>query len=303
MSSAGGYIFNIQRFSLHDGPGIRTTIFFKGCPLKCGWCQNPEGISSSISLFTYKNLCLNCKSCLEKCRDGAITLEESGPVIDRGLCTLCLECVASCPAEAIRAAGKYATVKELVEEVLKERVVFEESGGGVTISGGEPLMQPDFLIALLKALKSEQIQTAVETSGYAPWPILQAVDEWTDLFIYDLKLIDEDKSEVHTGVSSKIITRNLEALAESGSNIRVRMPVIPSVNVDQKTIQRTAEYLRKCGITDLELIPYHNLGTSKYEALDLEYRADCVEIPSARLISEVKAAFEDYDINIISEVE
>ena len=275
-----GTIYNIQRFSLHDGPGIRTTVFFKGCPLHCQWCQNPEGLTIETVLFSYQNKCLGCGACLAQCPSAAISIRESGPVIDRDRCNLCLKCVDVCPVEAIQAAGREISVANLTQEILKDLIVFEESCGGVTISGGEPLMQPEFLIALLKALKYLNLHTTIETSGYAPWPVIEAVSEWTDLFLYDLKLIETGQSKIYTGVSSNLILNNLIKLLKKGPTVLVRMPLIPSVNDDEKSIRLTADFLNNCGVRTLELIPYHNLGITKYTSLGLKYYSAKIEIPS-----------------------
>lgn len=296
-----GLIFNIQRFSLHDGPGIRTTVFFKGCPLHCQWCQNPEGISQSPVLFCYPNKCLGCRSCLEQCMEEAITIEKTGPVIDRNRCRLCLKCVIVCPVEAIQVAGKEITASELLKEIRKDRFVFEESGGGATFSGGEPLMQAEFIIELLKELKKENIHTVIETSGFAPWPVLEAVAEMTDLILYDLKLIDPVKSIKYTGVSSSVILSNLKQLIESGSQVQVRMPIVPSVNDDQSNLQEVAIILKECGVSELELIPYHILGMAKYTNLNLEYRQAGIAVPSVDQVSGIAVYMEQNGLKIISE--
>ncbi len=296
-------IFNIQRFSLHDGPGIRTTVFFKGCPLDCCWCQNPEGKSSEIDLLCSNNKCLACGMCIEQCPEKAVSIGESGPLIDRNRCTVCLNCAAVCPAEAIKAVGRVITVPELVNELLKDRISFEESGGGVTVSGGEPLLQPDFLIALLKALKYKNIHTAVETSGCAPWPVIEAVSDWAALFLYDLKLIDNAKSRKYVGMSGSLMLNNLQKLLEKDSNVIIRMPVIPSVNDDESSLKLAADFLNQCAVTQLELIPYHNFGIAKYAFLDLEYNLSQIKAPSAQQISALAEKIEKYGISIINGVD
>lgn len=297
-----GLIFNIQRFSLHDGPGIRTTVFFKGCPLQCQWCQNPEGISSIPVLFCYRDRCLACQACREQCPAEAISIEPSGPVIDRNRCTLCLKCTSVCPVEAIQAAGTEITVPELTGEILKDRLVFEESGGGVTFSGGEPLMQPEFLSAMLKALKKENIHIAVETSGYASWPLLKRISEWTDLFLYDLKIIDPELSTKYTGASSVLSKNNLKQLIKYGSNVQIRMPLIPSVNDSSESLIRTAEFLKQCGVTELEFIPYHDFGRAKYDHLNLEYLSANILVSSSEQLFDIYTAMEQNGIKIINEV-
>jgi pyruvate formate lyase activating enzyme len=297
-----GMVFNIQRFSLHDGPGIRTTIFFKGCPLQCQWCQNPEGISISPLLLHYPDRCLDCSACIDTCEQKAIVRDTTGVRIDRQRCNLCLKCAAVCPVEAIQVAGKVFTVEELIIEAIKDRLTFEESGGGVTISGGEPFMQPEFLTALLKRLKIVGIHTAIETSGYAPWTYIEEAAKFIDLFIYDLKFIDSVSSEYYLGVQNSLILNNLKRLQQSGANLQVRMPLIPQVNDDQEKIKQMANFLTDCGITELELIAYHNLGSAKYAAIGLDYMQNAPEIPTKAFVDTIKQSFEKQGIIIISEV-
>lgn len=291
-------VFNIQRFSLHDGPGIRTTIFFKGCPLNCKWCQNPEGISIRQLLLHYPGRCLDCSACIDICEKQAIVKGTTGVRIDRQGCDLCLKCAAVCPVEAIQVAGKIVTVEELIIEALKDRLTFEESGGGVTISGGEPFMQPEFMIALLKRLKNEGIHTAIETSGYAPWACVEEAAKYIDLFIYDLKLIDSVSSEYYLGVQNSLILDNLKRLQQSGANLQVRMPLIPQVNDNLENIKQTAKFLTECGITELELIAYHNLGSAKYAAIGLDYMQNAPDVPTAAFMEAVKLSFEKQGIKI-----
>lgn len=297
-----GLIFNIQRFSLHDGPGIRTTVFFKGCPLRCAWCQNPEGFDMNSTLFRSGTKCISCRSCEENCPEGALVLKPSGIVIDRAKCKLCFTCAEVCPVEAIQVVGQEITVQDLLAEVLKDRIIFEESGGGVTISGGEPLMQPDFLIALLKALNNENVHTAIETSGCAPWDILESSVVWTDLVYYDLKLLDEEKSKTYLGASGSLIIDNLRNLIKKGANVRVRMPYIPSVNDDPDNLKQVSNFLKSLGVSELELIPYHNLGIEKYSGLDLNSYRFHIEVPASEQLAVAKNILENNGLTIISEV-
>ncbi len=296
-----GLIFNIQRYSLHDGPGIRTTIFLKGCPLNCWWCQNPESISSNHDIMRQPDHCLGCGSCMEACPEEAVRVGETGPVIDRSLCNRCLKCTLVCPSEALEAVGMEYTAENLVKEALKDRVIFDNSGGGVTFSGGEPLMQPDFIEEALKSLNHEAVHTAIDTSGYTPWPILEQIAAYADLFLYDLKLINDLGSRKYTGNSSRLAIDNLKRLVEDGARIRVRMPVIPTYTDHDSNIDAVAELLIKCSIEELELIPYHNYGTAKYSRLDLEYRPGAIEIPTSEILGRIKDRFRTRGIKILSE--
>lgn len=300
--SIKGLIFNIQRFSLHDGPGIRTTIFFKGCPLSCLWCQNPEGLSSSKELFQYSDKCINCHSCLKNCPEKAISFDGPEPVIDRSICKLCMTCTDNCPTGALEAIGKEVSIQEVTDQVLKDMVIFEESGGGVTLSGGEPLMQEAFVIELLKAMKELNVNTAVETSGYVSLETLKMISPWTDLFLYDIKLIDPEESIKYTGISSKPVIDNFKYLAQNGSQIKVRMPLIPGINDQHEHLQLVAEALKENGINELELIPYHNFGRNKYRGLNKDYLLQELEPPSKKQMAAAREVLLSEGISTISEV-
>lgn len=267
-----GTIFNIQRFSLHDGPGIRTSVFFKGCPLNCIWCQNPEGISREPQLIRQRQKCIGCYSCFDRCPQGAIKKGPTGPIVDRALCRNCLLCSDICPAGAVEKAGREIDAAELVTELLKDRVVFEESGGGVTFSGGEPFMQPAFLIEVLQLLKQHDIHAAIETCGYTSWSWLEKAAALTDLFLYDLKLIDDDQYLKYTGISGSKILKNLKKLVNLNVAIQVRIPIIKGINDDEKRLKKAAAYLRDIGIDTIELIPYHSFGEAKYEKIGRDYK-------------------------------
>jgi len=197
-----GLIFNIQRFSIHDGPGIRTTVFLKGCPLTCKWCSNPESQKSYPEILTVDRKCIRCGRCAESCSQEAITLDESGRRLDWQKCNLCMECAANCPSGAIEAVGRYLTVDEVVAEVEKDRLFYQNSGGGVTVSGGEPLLQWEFALNLLKECKVRNLHTALDTSGCAPWDVMERVIEHVDLVLYDIKDMHSAKHKAITGVAN-----------------------------------------------------------------------------------------------------
>jgi pyruvate formate lyase activating enzyme len=292
-----GVIFNIQRYSLHDGPGIRTTVFLKGCPLKCWWCHNPEGIDYRQELMINHKKCLACESCVNICPNLAIVLNESVITIALDRCNLCLQCIEVCPETAIELVGLNMTTQEVVEEVQKDRIFYDESGGGVTLSGGEPLMQPDFLLSLLQALKRAGIHTAVETSGYAGWNLLKRVAEWTDLFLFDLKLMDKQKSEETTGTSNEIILANLRKLVQMHHKVLIRIPVIPTVNDDGQSIRLFGEYLQMLGIKNVSLLPYHKTGTDKYKKIGQDYKLPDILPPTREEMAAIGRSFAKYGLN------
>jgi len=259
-----GLVFNIQRFSIHDGPGIRTTVFLKGCPLACPWCHNPEGLSPDPEIVLSQNRCIKCGQCVEACPQ-QLPVPQTYPsqeAID--LCLVCGACAEACPSEARQVAGSSMTVNEVVAEVVKDRVFFEESGGGVTFSGGEPLWQAGFLAASLRACKGIGIHTAVDTCGLAPWGQLVTVAEATDLFLFDVKIIDDAGHREHTGVSNRQILQNLQKLGEKHSRIWLRVPVIPGINDNRENLEAIARLAATIpAVERVCLLPYHPLGEDK----------------------------------------
>ncbi len=293
-----GLIFNLQRYSLHDGPGIRTTVFLKGCPLVCWWCHNPEGISFARELIMHRHKCLGCGSCVLACLQNALSLRQGNYILDQERCNFCLQCVEVCPVEAIEPAGKWMTPAEVAGEVLKDKVFFDQSGGGVTVSGGEPLAQPDFLLALLKALKNRNIHTAVDTSGYCRWNELDRVSRVTDLFLFDLKVMDRALSKKVTGRSNQIILKNLHKLAQIHSNIHIRIPIIPTVNDDLESIESIGRYLQALGIREVSVHPYHKFGVSKYEKTGQSYRLPQINPPDPETVAGIRSLLEQYGLKI-----
>ena len=219
-------IFNIQRFSIHDGPGIRNTVFFKGCPLSCKWCHNPESINRDIDYLYNRNNCIGCRDCVKACQYGALTFGEDGLKWDRDKCVFCEECIISCVNSAIQFAGKHYDVDGLMREIEKERIIFEESGGGVTLSGGEPLVQIDFVEKLVRELKARNIHVTVDTCGAVPFNHFERIVEYVDLFLYDFKIFDEYTHRKYTGKGNELIIDNLLKLDRIHKNIICRIPVI-----------------------------------------------------------------------------
>lgn len=261
-------IFEIKRFAVHDGDGIRTTVFFKGCPLRCLWCHNPESLEAKPQLAWYSHKCIGCGECVSACPKGAHSVAEGVHGFDRDLCAACGKCVDACPGDALTLYGREITVAELLPLLLEDRDFYESSGGGVTLSGGECLLQADFCAELLKALKGEGIHTAVDTCGFVSRQALDKVIPFTDVFLYDLKAYDEDVHIRCTGQSNKLILENLCYLDDCGKKAEIRIPFVPGWNDDQ--MEKIAAFLKELSnITGVRVLPYHNYAGSKYRALDI----------------------------------
>lgn len=280
MTGDKGIIFNIKKYAIHDGPGIRTTVFLKGCPLSCGWCHNPEGISSRPHLVYRRDLCIGCGECVSACPNDAISLTPEGIKTHSSLCKLCGTCAEVCPAEAREFIGQTQEATRIMELIEKDMPFFDESGGGVTFSGGEPLLQPAFLLQLLEACGRRGIHRTVDTSGYADTDTVMAVAEKTDLFLFDLKLMDPEKHKRFTGVSNEKILSNLTHLAKEGANISIRIPMIPGINDDERNIEQTATFAEKLpNIRNIHILPYHDAARNKYEKLGMNYYFNGLQTP------------------------
>jgi len=285
-------IFNIQKFSIHDGPGIRTTVFFKGCPLSCLWCHNPESQDVNKEILYDKNKCVLCGKCKEVCPTNAIKIEDGKLTTDKNKCNFCGQCVIYCVHGAREIVGKEYSVDDVMKEVIKDKIFYEQSNGGVTVSGGEPLMQIDFVEELLMRLKGENIHTAVDTSGAVSFDILERVAKYTDLFLYDLKLMDDEKHKGYVGVSNKSIIENLIKLSKIHSNINIRLPIIGKVNDNTEHIEKVLELLKDLNIKKVNLLPYHSIAKHKYEKLGLFYEDEKMSVPSEGKMSSFKEMFE-----------
>jgi pyruvate formate lyase activating enzyme len=279
-----------MRFSLHDGPGIRTTVFLKGCPLHCPWCHNPESQSYQPEAMYVPEQCISCQQCCSVCNSGALHWD-NGPQRDAARCIFCSACAEACPAEARKLIGKPIEVTALVEKIRRDTVFFDESGGGVTFSGGEPLVQPRFLEAALAACKSEGIHTVVDTCGYASSTVLRRVMPHVDQFLYDLKLADDLRHQRVTGVSNSSILENLRILAREHSAVVVRIPVIPGINDDDENLEQSLQLIAGLGLRRLDLLAFHATGSEKYHRLSLAYRLGDVRPPAAQRMQEIAARF------------
>jgi len=286
-----GLIFDIQRFSIHDGPGIRTTVFLKGCPLRCFWCQNPEGLSSRPQLDFVASRCTRCGECAKVCPVGAHVFDGDAHVIRRESCTLCGACAEVCLPGALTLVGEDKSVEEIVGIAAQDRVYYEQSGGGVTLSGGEPLMQPEFAGDLLAACREEGIHTALDTSLHCPPEVLDRVLPLTDLFLIDIKHLDSVRHQEATGVGNEQILANAATLGAVAIPIIVRVAVVPSFNDSTDAIRAIAEFtspFRK--LEYLELLPFHRLGESKYRSLGLETRTSHLDPLSRERMTELADA-------------
>jgi pyruvate formate lyase activating enzyme len=291
-----GIVFDIRRFSIHDGPGIRTTVFFKGCPLACPWCHNPEGIDPTPALVYHANRCVHCGACLPSCPQGAISLRDGTVLTDRSRCLQCGDCTEACYAEAREMAGRSMSVAKVMAEVGRDVVFYDESGGGVTFSGGEPLLQADFLLALLQACRVQGFHTALDTCGYAPWETLDRVREYIGLFLYDVKLMDEARHRRCTGVSNAPILENLRRLAGHGQRIVLRLPLIPGVNDDAGNVRATGALAAELRIPEVDVLPYHQAGVDKYGRLEMDYTLPDTRPPDAEQMEKVAATLREFGL-------
>ncbi len=273
--SAQGLVFDIDRFASHDGPGIRTAIFLKGCPLRCVWCHSPESQRSHPEILYQGERCTACGLCMDVCPENALTQGESQgraiAVLDRTRCTACGRCVDVCYPGALRMAGTPVTVGEVIAEVKKDRPFFQSSGGGVTLSGGEPAMQPRFAYNFLLACTQQGIHTAMETSGYARWEVMSSLAGVTDLLLYDIKFMDADRHQRYTGVPNERILANLKGLAAQGHTIQVRVPCIPGINDDAEQIGAIARFVAGLAVERLALLPYNAAAGAKYQWVGRPY--------------------------------
>lgn len=294
-----GLVFNIKKYALNDGPGIRTTIYLKGCFLKCKWCDNPEGQKFSKEIAFNELRCGNCQLCVKNCPRGAIEKQDSLTIIDWRKCDLCGRCVEKCPKEALIFFGQEMTVEEVIQEIEKDRPFYQESGGGVTFCGGEPLLQIDFLFHLLQECKKRNFHTCVDTSGYAPWSFFERIYFLVDLFLYDLKVMDEKKHLSYIGRGNQLIKNNLAKLASKAkTKIIIRVPLISGFNDDEENVNQMIEFLTSLEILKIDLIPYHKLGFAKYRHLFRSEPSKEFQPPSKERLKELKEKLENLGFSV-----
>ncbi|SHI28426.1 glycyl-radical enzyme activating protein [Desulfosporosinus lacus] len=292
-------IFNIMKYSIHDGPGIRTTIFFKGCPLCCPWCHNPEGQRFDQELMYRQDRCIGCGQCIKVCPSKAIVSIEGQLVYLREKCLACGECSRICHAGVRELVAKEMSLQEVMAEIEKDLIFYDESGGGVTFSGGEALGQPDFLREILKECRRKEIHTAVETAGFVRLDSLQMISPYVDLFLYDLKLMDSRKHQDVTGVPNELIKANLRWLAENHPKVIVRVAIIPGINDDEDNLRQMGAFVSslKC-VAEIHCLPYHKAGVDKYLRLGLEYSLSDIQSPVDESMVQIAKRLERFGLKV-----
>ncbi len=294
-----GTIFDIKRYAINDGPGIRTAVFFKGCPLRCWWCHNPEGQVKTPQLMYRANRCKTTGACLSACPQGAIRLDGIS-VTDWALCDQCGKCAVVCYAGAREMVGRSVSSRELRDEIRRDVPFYDQSGGGVTMTGGEPMYQLKFLKEILQRCTEQGIRTAVDTSGATSWENFAVILPLVDLFLYDVKVMDDTRHKRYTSVSNRRILDNLQQLAEAEAHIIVRIPLVPGCNDDEQNLEACALFLARLPTLEgVQVMPYHDIGRAKYEALGMEYKLDEIQPASAEQVQTVEEYFSSYNLPVI----
>jgi len=301
IAEAGGVVFNIQRFSIHDGPGIRTTVFLKGCPLRCGWCSNPESMNPYPEIISRDVKCIRCGKCAEACPRQAISLAEDTRIIQWEQCDYCMKCADVCPSGALEAMGKHMTVAEVLDTVGRDASYYRRTGGGLTLSGGEPLVQWQFALKLLQEAKRSGLHTAVDTTGYSDWEILDEILNFTDLVLYDVKHHNSARHQEGTGVPNELILDNLrKAVAKPGLRVWVRHPVIPQFSDSAEVLEDLCKLVLTLNpaAEKISLLPYHKFGELKYAAMGNTYLWEEPPLISDEQIDELKKLVESHGIEV-----
>lgn len=284
-------IFDIKRYSINDGPGIRLTLFFKGCPLRCRWCHNPESLAPQAQKLYAVQKCIGCSACVTACPQSACSLTPQGILTDPEGCTACGRCAAACPSLASEISGRQYSLAELLQIIEKERPFFDQSSGGVTFSGGEPLLHAEVLFELLEACGARRIHRAIDTSGYAKQSDLFRIAEQTDLFLFDLKLMDPARHKDFTGVDNRLILENLSALAAAGADYEIRVPLIAGINDDPQNLEQLAVFIARLPgrRPKISLLPFHNVAANKYRKLGQTYAIDGMAAPTNERLQQIVA--------------
>lgn len=293
-------VSQIEKFAIHDGPGIRTVVFLKGCPMHCRWCSNPETQCFLPEMELNREKCVLCGKCIEACPNGAITIKQGGKITnDRNNCTNCGNCISSCIYYARKMIGKTYTTQELLKECLKDYVAYKRSGGGITVSGGEATSQAKGLVEFLAKCKQHRLHTAIESAACADWTVMDEVSNYLDLMMIDIKHMDSKIHEKFTGIPNEKILSNITGLSKKGIPIVLSLPLIPGVNDDKDNIIRTAEFAAGLdNIRRIRVLPYHRLGLPKYQSLDREYEMAEVEPQSKEFVEEIKTIIESKGIEV-----
>ena len=303
-NSTTGIVTDFKRFAVHDGDGIRTTVFLKGCPLKCVWCHNPESISPKPELAFYSEKCTGCGECMRVCPNGAHIFEAGDTPdsyihkLDRTKCAACGKCAEVCPSDALKLCGRRMSVDEVMKIVAEDRIFYETSKGGMTLSGGEPTLQPEFALALLRAAKEDGISTALDTCGYTKREVYESLLPYTDIFLYDIKHITDEGHIRCTGRSNRLILDNLRFLSDAGAKIEIRIPLVPGYNDDAETLDGIGQLLSTVNITKAKLLPYHSYARSKYLSLGIPDTLPDVERPSSERLEAAAKLLRGYGANV-----
>ena len=298
------FIFNRQKYNMYDGPGVRTMIFFKGCPLRCKWCSNPEGLEKKYQIMLKPTSCVNCGACVPVCPAGIHSISEKGEhIIDRNIsCLGCGKCVESCLQNALKVAGEQHTISELLDYIEEDRAFYDQSGGGVTLGGGEVTSQPEAAANLLMACKQVGINTAIETCGYTRKENILKIAEFTDLFLFDIKHIDPDRHFELTGVRNEMILENLEELLHRRYNVKIRMPMLKGINDSESEIRGVISFLMPYkgykNFKGIDLLPYHKLGVNKYVQLGMDYPIDGDPSLTEEDLDRIEGWIREYDFPV-----